>query len=847
MALFVGAIAMSFVQNRQVQEQVKEITNVDEPKSAAAFEVAINATRSGTAILNYLETSDPESRLQLREAEAEFVRLEEQYRRSAHTHAEFHVADEVGVFYWRTRALGEILMDQVDEKDVLLDQLSADMLAVDFLIANLKLSLDDVASMDGLEKLNRLGTLGARRAEMSVVVSDYLASSSTEQRSILRTFLGAKRKAVDEAVQNFQNLVLTPVEREGIGSVASRIEARNQEVNKVLAITDDIGSNRAIFLQMRSELETTLENQVLLAQQHLTENKDAVERIQSQTNKGMLVLLIVGLVFGTTASVLVTRGVTGSIGRLVSATRRAAKGDLSARALVSGTDELGRLGEAFDEMMTERQEAERALILADTEQRRLARVNAVNASIGRIIGSSLDIEKVYEAFAEQVKAVLKFDWIGVGIVDRDSRTAKVSYVSGLDIPQREVGTVVPLVSSMSADTFNQRVCQIASVSERLETEGGGVSAALFARAGLRTVMSVPLIASGRVIGTLNFASKEEDAYSDEDMITAGTVADQIAGAMANSLVFEERTQAQEELRKALDGLEKRVFERTIELEEARDVALEATEAKSRFLANMSHELRTPLNAVIGFSELLEEQAQETGNTEFIPDLSRIRTSGKHLLRLVNDVLDLARVESGKMDLYLESFDISNVATEAIDITRNLALTNENSVAECGLADAGFMFADETKLRQILFNLLSNACKFTKRGEVSLALDRERAGDKEWVKFIITDSGVGMPDDVVNKVFQPFSQADSSTVRRFGGSGLELYLSRTYCQLMGGDITVISEPGRGSIFTVSLPAVVVDPAGYDHTLDFPELPTGSVDGAGRIFENDAEPVLDQRGL
>lgn len=265
---------------------------------------------------------------------------------------------------------------------------------------------------------------------------------------------------------------------------------------------------------------------------------------------------------------------------------------------------------------------------------------------------------------------------------------------------------------------------------------------------------------------------------------------------ANKEAEEELRTAYEQLREALVAAERA----RLITEDARRVAEEANFAKSRFLANMSHELRTPLNAVIGYAELVAEDAVDAGVPQLVPDLERVRGAGEHLLRLINDLLDIAKIEAGRTDLQVEPVSIPDLVRDVKDTIRPLAVNRANQFVVRVSPRVDRLRTDATRLRQLLENLLSNACKFTESGTVELVVERAR----DMVRFVIRDTGIGMTTEQLETVFEPFRQADPSTTRRYGGTGLGLALVRSYVEILGGVLEVTSEPSVGTTFVVRLP-------------------------------------------
>jgi signal transduction histidine kinase/DNA-binding response OmpR family regulator len=302
------------------------------------------------------------------------------------------------------------------------------------------------------------------------------------------------------------------------------------------------------------------------------------------------------------------------------------------------------------------------------------------------------------------------------------------------------------------------------------------------RTGSRAILGIPLLREGQLIGGLTVTKHTPGEFPAPIIDLLRTFASQSALAIQNARLFRE------------------IGDKSRQLEVA-------DRHKSEFLANMSHELRTPLNAIIGYSEMLQEDAADLGAEQLIDDLQKINAAGKHLLELINAVLDLSKIEAGKMELYLESFEVAGLVRDIAAVIQPLAAKNGNRLDVRCPEGIGTMRADLTKVRQALFNLLSNACKFTDHGTVTLAVAREAADGQDVMVFDVTDTGIGMTAEQLERLFEAFSQADAATTRKYGGTGLGLALSRRLCRMMGGDVTVESLAGRGSTFTIRLPALV----------------------------------------
>ncbi len=304
------------------------------------------------------------------------------------------------------------------------------------------------------------------------------------------------------------------------------------------------------------------------------------------------------------------------------------------------------------------------------------------------------------------------------------------------------------------------------------------------REGMVAFAGHPLIVQDRVVGVMAMFARHP--LSDSTLSALASVADSIA-------VGVERVRSEERLQEAM------LF------------AEQANLAKSQFLANMSHELRTPMNAIIGYSEMLAEEFEDLGQKQYLPDLQKIRGAGKHLLGLINDILDLSKIEAGKMEVFGEDFEVIPFLTEVVTTVQPLMEQKGNTLVVEADSDLGKAWSDQTKIRQVLFNLLSNAAKFTERGQITLKATRIDHEGQDFLELAVTDSGIGMTPVQLSQIFEAFTQAEASTTRRFGGTGLGLTITKRFCEMLGGQLTVTSEPGVGSCFTAQIPARYGDSA------------------------------------
>jgi PAS domain S-box-containing protein len=415
----------------------------------------------------------------------------------------------------------------------------------------------------------------------------------------------------------------------------------------------------------------------------------------------------------------------------------------------------------------------------DEMLRQLAYRQATLYKLLRTIGEHLEPQTVAQAAVTTIAQLTPWSSVALLMPNETNTDLVVQAVAGAVSPAD--GRRLPIDRSIVGRAF--RSGQVENVPDVLQDPDYVPT-----DASIRSKLAIPLQRGEETIGVIDLESDQGGAFDDEiDVETARSLAEAVALGLDNARLFDE-------------------------LFHAKEAAEAASRAKSTFLANMSHELRTPLNAIIGYSELLEEEAGDRGQTALVPDLEKIQTAGRQLLTVINDILDLSKIEAGRTEVHPETFAVAPMLEEIVLLSRPMAAENGN-VLRMKQNHPGILRTDCQKVRQVILNLLSNAIKFTRDGEITLSATREparaeeRAVCDEWVRFRVADTGIGMSEEQQARIFEPFVQADASTTRHYGGTGLGLAISRRYCEILGGRIEVDSELGQGTTFTVHLPVTL----------------------------------------
>jgi signal transduction histidine kinase/DNA-binding response OmpR family regulator len=504
------------------------------------------------------------------------------------------------------------------------------------------------------------------------------------------------------------------------------------------------------------------------------------------------VVLLLGLGLSVLATIFLAQRMVAPIRRLREGAARVGKGELDHRIDVRTGDELQALAAEFNNTTALLQDSQRNLeqkVAERTEEltRAIEEMRALG-DVGQAVSSTLELETVLKTIithavelskADAGGTIYEFDEASEVFVPRANFGVSESYAAILHTLRIRLGE-----AAVGKCAANRSPYQVAD----LEKEDNRVRDTLL-REGIRAVLAVPLLREERVIGALVIRRTMAGEFAPSVVTLLQNFANQSVLAIENARLFEE------------------IREKSQQLEVA-------SQMKSQFLANMSHELRTPLNAIIGVTEMLHEDAVDLKREDDLEPLERVLGAAKHLLALINDILDLSKIEAGRMDIYIEPFAVAPLVEDVAQTLRTMAAKNDNAVEVDCAADLGTMTADQTRIRQALLNLASNANKFTEHGKVTINAKRVTEAGREWVTMAVSDTGIGMTPEQVDKLFQDFVQADASITRKYGGTGLGLAISRRFCQMMGGDITVTSELGRGSTFTIRVPTDCATPTDAD---------------------------------
>ena len=532
-------------------------------------------------------------------------------------------------------------------------------------------------------------------------------------------------------------------------------------------------------------------------------------------------------------------GVTEPLNAAVDIAGRIAAGQFNAAETLPKRD-LGNLLASL-RMMSERLSRQRLEIEEDQrrlEQRVAERTAEVEARTRELMRSVSELQVLNEV-AHAVSSSLDLETVLSTVIARAVRLAEgdsgtlyqYDEASGAFDPRANFGVSEQIIESLRESRIGLGDgpvgrCAVQRAPVQLtdtDLAASPRSRLFWASEGIRAVIAVPLLREEHVTGALVIRRKVTGEFSSSTVKLLQTLASQSVLAIENARLFKESQAKSEQLAKA-------------------------SKLKSQFLANMSHELRTPLNAIIGLTEMLLEDARDLKHAEEVEPLERILRAAHHLLELINDILDLEKIEAGRMDLHVETFSIAPLVDEVIATVRSVASKNGNEIIVHCPKDIGEMHADQTRIRQTLLNLVSNACKFTDHGRITVDVARLIDTGREVITMTVVDTGIGMTPEQVGRLFQDFMQADSSTTRKYGGTGLGLAISRRFCQMMGGDITVQSELGRGSTFAIRLPARIeaAQPTTLVRRVRPERAPKKAANGALILVVDDDQTTCDVMG-
>ncbi|MBE7472776.1 MAG: hypothetical protein DPW09_12050 [Anaerolineae bacterium] len=611
-----------------------------------------------------------------------------------------------------------------------------------------------------------------------------------------------------------------------VASTAADLEQRIQTYlaafKQLVALDRAVETNTTIFRDLTMDINRVSEHIGAESQTGVARARQQLEMINRQSTTALIVTSALAFSLAVLAALFLTRRIIRPLTQLSEAAQQIGQGNLDPVVQVRGHDEFATLANVFNQMTAQLRD-----LIGSLEERVAERTERLEiiATLGERLNAILDLEGLLVEIINQIKDrfgyasayIYLLDDLSLADENEQPKWLALAASSGEAGPWiKNLGHRIPVTHSASLIARAAHTGEIIHSSDVSETYAGlGQTTPWLPEIYAELDVPITLGPEERVIGVLGVQQLQSSGLDESDASLLRSLANRIAVAIENARLFKA---AQEEL-----AVRKRA---EADLALARDQAIEASRAKSQFLANMSHELRTPLNAIIGYSEMLQEEATDLAQPDLIPDLEKIQAAGKQLLGLINDILDLSKIEAGKMTIYPETFDIATMVRDVVVTMQPLVAKKGNQLVVNCPDNLSSMVADLTKVRQSLFNLLSNAAKFTENGLITLSVERmkdeggrrnEEDGNfilhpSAFILFKVSDTGIGMSDEQMDRLFEAFTQADASTTRRYGGTGLGLAITQRFIQMMGGQITVDSEPGQGSTFTVRLPVVYQPPEG-----------------------------------
>jgi signal transduction histidine kinase len=626
-------------------------------------------------------------------------------------------------------------------------------------------------------------------------ISDLLQrAASTDDASAAAIGGFRTRQAVNE-LERLANL-LDPKPRSVMMETITRLHPYTAGADSVaslrrreLALTESATQLLAKNTDLSKRLAATVHNLVTGARTEIDNANAQALGVVKFSTLAVITAVVLSIISSTLIVWLyVGRNIVRRLTALSNGMLAIAGGSLHAPVAAEGGDEVAAMGRAVevfrrntlerDELLAEKAQAaeqlEREIKQRTTELAQSVEELRALGDVSQAVNSTIDLQTVLSTIVAKAVQISNTDAGVIYVFDELDQTLRVRATYGLS---EELVAAIQLAGASDAlrrAIQDRQPLEIADIRDEPPSPVREIAM----RAGFRARLVVPLVGTERVVGALVIRRKQPGKFPKGTIHLLQTFAAQSVLAIQNARLFRE-----------------------IE-DKSRQLQL-ASEHKSQFLASMSHELRTPLNAIIGLTEMMVTNAARFGTEKALEPLRRVNAAGGHLLSLINEILDLSKIEAGKLELNPEPVDLARLIDEVVGTAGQLAEKNKNRLIVEAQENLGALTADAMRLKQILLNLLSNACKFTKEGEVTLRV-RKVADGRDWVELAVADTGIGLTADQQAKLFQEFTQADSLTARRYGGTGLGLALSRKLARMMGGDVTVASEAGKGSVFTVRLP-------------------------------------------